>query len=55
MVDADGQPLLLEVNYNPDTTKICKWSPSFWNDALAVLFLDEDKWRDAGAKVTRLS
>jgi hypothetical protein len=54
MVDEDGQPLLLEVNYNPDTTKMCKWSPSFWNDTLAVLFLDEDKWRDAAAKVTKL-
>jgi len=55
MVDADGQPLLLEVNYNPDTAKICKWAPSFWNDALAVLFLDETKWGNAAQQVTRLT
>jgi len=54
MVTSEGHPMLLEVNDKPDTTKICKWSPSFWNDALAVLFLSADKWGDTSTRVTRL-
>ena len=36
-------PQLLEVNYGPDNERICKYYPDFYNDAFAVLFLDEDK------------
>ncbi len=59
---SDLQPYLLEVNFNSDTSKICKWAPSFWNDAMATLFLlqeeeeekEKKKYCAADLNVTKL-
>ncbi|XP_063784997.1 tubulin--tyrosine ligase-like protein 12 [Pseudophryne corroboree] len=45
--DTDGegkrvmQPQILEVNFNPDCARACKYHPSFFNDVFSTLFLDE--------------
>ncbi|GCB68565.1 hypothetical protein scyTo_0000909 [Scyliorhinus torazame] len=53
--DSDGklimQPQILEVNFNPDCARACKYHPSFFNDIFKVLALDEV----ADCPVTRLS
>lgn len=55
--DADGdgrrimQPQILEVNYNPDCVRACKYHPDFFNDVFSVLFLEEA----TGHNVTLLS
>ncbi|XP_044306790.1 tubulin--tyrosine ligase-like protein 12 isoform X1 [Varanus komodoensis] len=35
------QPQLLEVNFNPDCDRACKYHPAFFNDIFSTLFLDE--------------
>ncbi|XP_066490184.1 tubulin--tyrosine ligase-like protein 12 [Tiliqua scincoides] len=35
------QPQILEVNFNPDCDRACKYHPSFFNDVFSTLFLDE--------------
>ncbi|MEE6525587.1 hypothetical protein FKM82_025676 [Ascaphus truei] len=35
------QPQILEVNFNPDCARACKYHPSFFNDVFSTLFLDE--------------
>ncbi|XP_075409633.1 tubulin--tyrosine ligase-like protein 12 [Tenrec ecaudatus] len=35
------QPQLLEVNFNPDCERACKYHPTFFNDVCSTLFLDE--------------
>ncbi|CAH2278360.1 tubulin--tyrosine ligase 12 [Pelobates cultripes] len=43
--DSDGkrviQPQILEVNFNPDCARACKYHPTFFNDVFSTLFLDE--------------
>ncbi|XP_069484227.1 tubulin--tyrosine ligase-like protein 12 [Ambystoma mexicanum] len=34
-------PQILEVNFNPDCTRACKYHPTFFNDLFSALFLDE--------------
>lgn len=34
-------PQLLEVNYSSDCKRACEYYPEFFNDVLAVMFLDE--------------
>ncbi|XP_032804901.2 tubulin--tyrosine ligase-like protein 12 isoform X1 [Petromyzon marinus] len=52
--DANGdrimRPQILEVNFNPDCTRACKYHPSFFDDVFSTLFLDESE----GRPVTRL-
>ncbi|XP_066446461.1 tubulin--tyrosine ligase-like protein 12 [Eleutherodactylus coqui] len=35
------QPQILEVNFNPDCARACKYHPHFFNDVFSTLFLDE--------------
>ncbi|KAM4677075.1 tubulin--tyrosine ligase-like protein 12 [Discoglossus pictus] len=35
------QPQILEVNFNPDCARACKYHPTFFNDVFSTLFLDE--------------
>uniref|UniRef100_A0A803K6H5 Tubulin tyrosine ligase-like 12 n=1 Tax=Xenopus tropicalis TaxID=8364 RepID=A0A803K6H5_XENTR len=42
------QPQILEVNFNPDCARACKYHPSFFNDVFSTLFLGET----AGCHVT---
>ncbi|CAI5773934.1 tubulin--tyrosine ligase 12 [Podarcis lilfordi] len=37
------QPQILEVNFNPDCDRACRYHPTFFNDVFSALFLDEAK------------
>ncbi|XP_007939986.1 tubulin--tyrosine ligase-like protein 12 [Orycteropus afer afer] len=44
------QPQILEVNFNPDCERACRYHPTFFNDVCSTLFLDQPD----GCHVTRL-
>lgn len=44
------QPQILEVNFNPDCERACRYHPTFFNDIFSTLFLDEP----SNCHVTRL-
>ena len=35
------QPVLFEVNFVPDTTRLCKTYPNFVNDCFSAIFLED--------------
>lgn len=35
------QPQILEVNFNPDCERACKYHPTFFNDVFSTLYLDD--------------
>ncbi|KAG8438638.1 hypothetical protein GDO86_004993 [Hymenochirus boettgeri] len=45
------QPQILEVNFNPDCARACKYHPTFFNDLFSTLFLDEPDNRHGTAIV----
>src|SRR5262245_28871411 len=38
MLDAEFNPIVLEVNFSPDCTRACNYDPNFFNDIFSVLF-----------------
>ncbi|KAG2460366.1 TTL12 protein, partial [Polypterus senegalus] len=44
------KPQILEVNFNPDCTRACKYHPSFFDDVFSTLFLDDS----TNSPVTRI-
>lgn len=44
------EPKLLEMNYQPDTGRACKYHPNFYNDCFALLFRGQEE----GLPVTRI-
>lgn len=41
MIDADLEPKIVEINFQPDCTRACKFVPEFYNDLFSTLFLDK--------------
>ena len=41
MIDADLEPKIIEINFQPDCTRACKFVPEFYNDLFSTLFLDK--------------
>ncbi len=42
MVDKDLEPHIIEINYQPDCTRACKFVPEYYNDIFSTLFLEEE-------------
>ena len=42
MVDKDLEPHIIEINYQPDCTRACKFVPEYYNDIFSTLFLEQD-------------
>jgi hypothetical protein len=41
MIDNENQPKVLEINYSPDCTRACKYTPEFFDDIFRTLFLND--------------
>jgi tubulin--tyrosine ligase-like protein 12 len=54
MINEKFQPILLEINFSPDTTRACNYDPSFYNNIFTILFLNEERNLDARKAVTKL-
>ena len=42
MIDEDLEPHVIEMNYQPDCTRACKFVPEFYNDLFYTLFLEKE-------------
>ena len=42
MVDKDLEPHIIEINYQPDCTRACKFVPEYYNDIFSTLFLEQE-------------
>jgi tubulin--tyrosine ligase-like protein 12 len=42
MIDENLEPRIIEINFQPDCTRACKFVPEFYNDLFSTLFLDKD-------------
>ena len=42
MVDEQLEPHIIEINYQPDCTRACKFIPEFYNDIFSTLFFEKE-------------
>ena len=42
MVDSELEPHIIEINYQPDCTRACKFVPEFYNDIFSTLYFEKD-------------
>ena len=42
VIDSNLQPHVLEINFQPDCTRACKFVPEFYNDLFYTLYLDQE-------------
>ena len=42
MLDDQLEPHIIEINYQPDCTRACKFVPEFYNDIFSTLFFEKD-------------
>ena len=42
VIDSNLQPHVLEINFQPDCTRACKFVPEFYNDLFYTLYLDHE-------------
>ena len=42
MIDENLEPYILELNFSPDCTRACKFTPTFYDDIFSTLFLNTD-------------
>ena len=42
MVDNELEPHIIEINYQPDCTRACKFVPEYYNDIFSTLFFEEE-------------
>ena len=42
MLDDQLEPHIIEINYQPDCTRACKFIPEFYNDIFSTLFFEKD-------------
>ena len=42
MLDNELEPHIIEINYQPDITRACKFVPEFYNDIFSTLFFENE-------------
>ena len=42
MLDEELDPYIIEINYQPDCTRACKFIPEFYNDIFSTLFFEKE-------------
>ena len=42
MIDEQLEPYIIEINYQPDCTRACKFIPEFYNDIFSTLFFEKE-------------
>lgn len=42
MIDSELEPHIIEINYQPDCTRACKFVPEFYNDIFSTLYFEKD-------------
>ena len=42
MIDENLEPYIIEINYQPDCTRACKFIPEFYNDIFSTLFFEKE-------------
>ena len=42
MIDDQLEPHIIEINYQPDCTRACKFVPEFYNDIFSTLFFEKE-------------
>ena len=42
MLDNELEPHIIEINYQPDCTRACKFVPEYYNDIFSTLFFEQE-------------